>query len=56
MTITIDRLKRAAEELRDELTAERNRGALVYPFAMDVLATTPGMLVRLAAKLNEGNQ
>lgn len=53
MTITVAKLKRAAEELRDELTNEKATGALVYPFAMDVLATTPGMLTRLAAKLSE---
>jgi hypothetical protein len=52
MTITVTRLKRAAEELRDELTAERTAPA-VDPLAMDILANRPNLLTRLAEKLSQ---
>ena len=51
MTITVTRLKRAAEELRDELTADTNHTP-VDPLAMDILANRPNLLTRLAEKLS----
>jgi hypothetical protein len=48
--ITREKIQKAAAELRDELTVKHN-GALIYPLALDVLATTPALCKLLAEKL-----
>jgi hypothetical protein len=51
--ITPGQLKRACEELRDELTEQRS-GPMVDPLGLDILANRPAMLALLCNKLNKG--
>lgn len=53
---TVHQLKRALEEIRDEITAATTHGsggALVWPLGCDILANSPTILTMLAAKLAE---
>lgn len=51
---TVHQLKRALEEIRDEMTdatTHGSGGALVWPLGCDILANSPTILTMLANKL-----
>lgn len=48
--MTQEQFKLAMEELRDTLTNER-KCALIYPMALDVIASTPWLMARILAAL-----
>lgn len=49
--ITAEQIRRAAEELRDELT-DLPKTAMIWPFGLDILANSGPVLQVLAHKLN----
>lgn len=51
MTVTTSQIKHAAEEIRDEMTHEGV--VLIFPLAMDVLASSTELAIRLSVKLNK---
>ena len=53
---TVQALKRAFEEIRDEMTEAtmgRKGGALIWPMGCDIVANSPTILTMLANKLAE---
>lgn len=48
--IDLAHMKQAAEKVRDDTTEEGN-WPLIYPMAMDVLASSPALMLRLIAAI-----
>lgn len=48
--VSLSSMKKAAEKVRDDTTEEGN-WPLIYPMAMDVLASSPSLMLRLIAAL-----
>lgn len=48
--MTPAQFKQAIEQLRDDLT-EDGKVALIYPMALDVIASTPWLITMILAKL-----
>ncbi len=52
--MTPDRVRTVAEQLRDELTNMTDkRPSLIYPMALDVIATTPWLCSLLSERLSK---
>lgn len=53
MSALADRIVKAAADLRDRLTDSPVGTPLVYPFALDVIASTPMLAKALAAEIEK---